>query len=113
MRQLLRKFLASYAAWSGLSLSIVAQGIKKQTVIAKQTALGVPKTGAGGQILRRETSVFSLTKGTFESDEIVSHQQSTGSRHGLQACTGKITGLMSPGTYKLLMASSMRKDFVA
>src|SRR5712664_2873645 len=106
MRQLLRKFLASYAAWSGLS-----QGIKQQTVIAKQSGLGVPATGAGGQILRRETSVSSLTKGTFESDEIVSHQQSTGSRHGLQACTSKLTGLLSPATYKLYMAAAMRKNF--
>ena len=91
----------------------IAQGIRKQTTIGKQTALGVPKTGAGGQILRRKTSVFALTKASYESDEIVTHQQSTGSRGGVRATTGKINGLLSPGTYKLLLASSMRKDFVA
>lgn len=113
MRQLLQQMVGAYLGWMGLWLCVIAQGIKKQTVIGKQVSLGVPKTGAGGQILRRENSVFSLTKGTYESTEIVSHQQSTGSRHGLQACTGKIVGLLSPSTYKLLMAASMRKDFVA
>lgn len=91
----------------------IAQGIAKQTVVKKQASLGTPAAGAGGQILRRETAVFTLGKGTYESDEIVSHQQSTGVRHGLQAVTGKLAGLLSPGTYKLLMATALRKDFVA
>jgi hypothetical protein len=91
----------------------IASGISKQTTFAKQTGLGVVKSGAGGQILRRENSVFALGKQTYESDEIVSHRQSTGSRHGLQSPTGKLAGLLSPGTYKLLMASQLRKDFVA
>lgn len=91
----------------------IASGIAKQTTFGKQTGLGVPKTGAGGQILRRESSVFMLGKATYESDEIVSHRQSTGSRHGLQSPTGKLSGLLSPGTYKLLMASQLRKDFAA
>ena len=89
-----------------------AQGIRKQTTIGKQVALGTPLVGAGGQILRRETSVFALSKAMYESTEIVSHQQSTGSRHGVQAASGKIVGLISAGTYKLLMATAMRKDFV-
>jgi hypothetical protein len=91
----------------------IAQGIRKQTVFAKQSGLNVPATGAGGQILRRENSVFKLDKAKFESDEMVSHQQSTGARHGLQSVTGKISGLLSPATYKLLMATAMRKDFAA
>lgn len=90
-----------------------AEGIRKQTTIGKQVALGTPLVGAGGQILRRESSVFALTKDTYESSEIVSHQQSTGSRHGVQATNGKIAGLISAGTYKLLWAASCRKDFVA
>jgi hypothetical protein len=90
-----------------------AEGIRKQTTIGKQVALGTPLVGAGGQILRRETSIFSLTKAIYESAEIVSHQQSTGGRHGVQAPNGKLTGLLSAGTYKLLWAASQRKDFVA
>lgn len=90
----------------------IASGIRKQTTFKKQSALGTPAIGAGGQILRRETSVFNLNKATFNSTEIVSHQQSTGVRHGMQSPTGKIAGVISPGTYKLLMATAMRKDFV-
>jgi hypothetical protein len=91
----------------------IAQGIKKQTVIAKQVSLGTPKTGAGGQILRRRTSTFSALRDTFESDEIVSHHQSTGVTYGLKKPQGKIEGLVSAGTYKLLMAALCEKDFVA
>lgn len=91
----------------------IAQGLVKQTVIKKQAGLGVPASGAGGQILRRENSTFSLAKQTYESTEIVSHQQSTGARMGLQSTTGKVVGMLSPSTYKLFMASALRKDFVA
>lgn len=90
----------------------IASGIRKQTTFKKQAGLGTPAIGAGGQILRRETSVFNLNKSNFESTEIVSHQQSTGTRHGMQSPTGKIAGLLSPGTYKLFMATGLRKDFV-
>lgn len=91
----------------------IADGLKKQTAYKKQSALGTIASGAGGQILRRENSVFSLGKATYESDEILSHQQSTGSRHGLQSTTGKLAGLLSPGTYKEFMATALRKDFAA
>lgn len=92
---------------------MIAQGIRKQTVVKKQAGLGVPASGAGGQILRRENSVFTLSKGTFESDELVSHQQSTGVAFGTDAATGNLQGLISPSTYKLFMQSMARKDFVA
>ncbi len=91
----------------------VAQGIRKQTCYGKQTALGTPKTGAGGQILRRKTAVFSATRDMFENDEIVSHQQSTGVTYGLQKAGGKIDALLSAGTYKDLIAAALRKAFTA
>lgn len=105
--------LIGLATWAGLAPALIAQGISKQTVVKKQVALGTPATGAGGQILRRENSTFTLSKGNFESSEIASHQQSTGVRHGTHATAGKVDGLASPGTYKLFMASAVRKDFVA
>lgn len=90
----------------------VARGINKQTTYKKQTGLGVLASGAGGQILRRRTSVFKLARDTFESDEIVSHQQSTGSQFGMQQSTGKIEGLLSPGTYKDFMSTGLRAAFI-
>lgn len=89
----------------------IAQGISKQTVFKKQTALGTYASGSGGQILRRRNSVFTLDKDRYESDEIVSHQQSTGSTGGVRATSGKLDGLLSAGTYKALFQSLLRRDF--
>jgi hypothetical protein len=89
----------------------LAQGIKKQTTYGTQTALGTPKVGAGGQILRRKTAVFTATRDMFENDEIVSHQQSTGVTYGLKKVAGKIEALLSSGTYKDLFAAGLRKAF--
>jgi hypothetical protein len=49
---------------------------------------------------------------TFASNEILSHQQSLGISYGLKKVTGKLNGLLSSGTYKLFLASLLRKDFV-
>lgn len=91
----------------------VAQGLVKQTIIKKQTALGSAASGSGGQVLRRRTSVFSAMRDTFEADEIVTHQQSTGVAYGLKKTTGRLEGLLSPSTYQLLFAGLLRKDFAA
>lgn len=88
----------------------VAQGINKKTVYKKQTGLGANATGGGGQIVRRTSSVFQAPLDTFESNEIVSHQQSTGVGLGVIKPAGKIDGLLSPGTYGTLLASLLRKD---
>lgn len=91
----------------------VAQGIRKQLIYKKQTALGTAASGSGGQLLRRRTSVFSAMRDTFEADEIVTHQQSTGVTYGMKKTTGKIDGLVSPDTYADLLASLLRADFAA
>jgi hypothetical protein len=88
----------------------VAQGINKKTVYKKQTGLGAAATGTGGQIVRRTSSVFQAPPDTFESNEIVSHQQSTGVGLGVVKPAGKIDGLLSPGTYGALLGSLLRKD---
>ncbi len=91
----------------------VAQGINKKTVYKKQTGLGAGAVGSGGQIVRRTSSVFQAPPDTFESNEIVSHQQSTGVGLGVVKPAGKIDGLLSPGTYAALLASLLRKDMAA
>ena len=90
-----------------------AQGLYKQTCVGKQTALGTPKVGAGGQILRRKTSVFTATKDSSSNDEIVSHRQDTGITYGMKKTAGKIDGNLSPGTYSVLMAGALMADFAA
>lgn len=91
----------------------IAQGIKKQSVFKKQAGLGVPASGAGGQILRRTSSVYTLSKGTFESDEIISHQQSTGVSFGSDSIAGNHQGLISPLTFKSWFETMARKVFAA
>ncbi len=91
----------------------VAQGINKKTVIKVQSALGVPATGAGGQELRRVTSVAKEVRATYENNEIVAHQQSTGVNLGTASTDWQYDGLLSPGTYAAIMAAVLRKAFVA
>lgn len=91
----------------------IANGLFKQTTIGKQTALGTPKTGAGGQILRRKTSVFEASRATTSNDEIVSHLQDTGITYSTKSVSGSISGNLSPSTYELLMAGIIRQDFAA
>lgn len=91
----------------------IAQGINKTIAYKKQTALGTTATGSGGQLIRRETATFNQTKDTYENNEIVAHQQSTGATHGIARSAGTINGLLSGASYSALMGSLLRKDFVA
>lgn len=91
----------------------IAQGISKKVVVKAQTGLGVAAAGTGGQILRRESSTNKLTIASFENNELVSHQQSTGKTHGSRTVDVGLNGVLSPGTYSKLIASITRKAFVA
>ena len=88
------------------------QRLYKKTVFALQSGQGTPAT-TGGQIMRRTSSVFSLTRDTYKSSEIVSHQQSTGANAGVGKTSGKLDGELSPGTYSNLFGSLLRKNFAA
>lgn len=94
-------------------MTTIAQGINKLTVFKKQTGLGVPATGTGGQVARREKSTFTLERDTFENTEIVQHQQSTGITAGLRKVAGSLSGVVSPNTYSSFIASLLRKLFTA
>ncbi|MDQ0462629.1 hypothetical protein QO010_000377 [Caulobacter ginsengisoli] len=89
------------------------QGLLKQTVFAKQSQLGIPYPTTGGKIKRRTSAVFTKSVDTYESNEIVSHQQSTGANAGIVKTSGKLDGLISPGTYTEQFASLLRKDAAA
>jgi hypothetical protein len=91
----------------------IAQGINKRIAVKKQSGLGVAASGSGGFLLRRETAVFNLEKQTYQNNEIVSHQQSTGVTHGLRSTALAINGVLSPNTYSTQLASLLRRDFTA
>ena len=90
----------------------IQQGINKTLAVVKQSGLGSPGS-TGSQYMRRTSSVFSEAVRTFENNEIVSHQQSTGVNYAGVASNGKIDGVLSPKTYAGLFAALLRKDFVA
>lgn len=90
-----------------------AQGINKTVAFKKQTAKGTAGSGSGGQLLRRETATFNTAKATYSANEITSHQQHTGDKHGIKTINGTLNGVLSAGTYTNLIGSILRKDPVA
>ncbi len=91
----------------------VAQGISKTIAYKVQSGLGTAASGSGGQLLRRESASFTLTKDTYSNTEIASHQQSTGDTHGIRKTQATLSGLLSPSTYADLMSSVFRKAWAA
>lgn len=92
---------------------MIALEINKKLTLYKQTGLGVPRSGSGGQAFRRESSTGKLAKATYENSEITTSQQSTGATHGGRSATFSLNGLLSPNTYSTLFASLLRGPFVA
>lgn len=91
----------------------VAQGINKLVAYKVQAGLGTAASGSGGQLVRRRTSAFNVSKQTYENDEIASHQQGTGITHGIRSTGGSIEGLLSPSTYADFQAALLRKAWAA
>jgi hypothetical protein len=90
-----------------------AQGISKQLSYKAQSALGTAASGSGGQLLRRRTFVGTYSRDTYTSDEIVSHQQSTGATAGIKRASATLSALLSCGTYQDLFANLLRKAWAA
>jgi hypothetical protein len=91
-----------------------AQGVFKQTRVKRQAAKGTVAATGGAQIMRRESSTFALKKDNFTTEsEITSTMQVTANRHGAKQVDGKLTGLLSPGTYSDVLAALLRRDFAA
>lgn len=91
----------------------VAQGIKKTIAYKKQSGLGTAASGAGGQLIRRESANFNVTKDAYSSNEITSHQQHTGDIHGVRSTAGTINALASPLSYQDFLGSLLRKAWAA
>lgn len=91
----------------------IAQGINKTIAYKVQSGLGTTASGSGGQLIRRETAMLNVNKDSYENNEIVSHQQSTGATHGVARSAGSIKGLLSGSSYQALMASLVRKAWAA
>lgn len=91
----------------------VAQGFYKTLAYKKQTGLGTPAIGAGGQLLRRETATFEKTKAGIASNEITPSQQYQGDTYGVGQTRGQLMGLVSAGSYAPLLTSLLRGPLTA
>jgi hypothetical protein len=91
----------------------VASGILKSTAWKKQSALGSASSGGGGKEARRVTAVFQAPRDMYESNEIQTHHQSTGSAYGMSRAEGTINGELSAATYSELVGSILEKDMAA
>ena len=90
-----------------------AQGIARAWAYKVQSGKGSAASGSGGQLLRRTGIDLSGKKDKYSSNEIASHQQSTGASHGVGSASGTISGEMSASTYGDFMQWVLRKDWAA
>lgn len=90
----------------------VAQGITTQIKRVKQSALGVAGS-SGSQLMRRVTLTANKQSDVYNSNEIVSHQQSTGATQGPGRIAATLNTELSPGSNALEYAALLRRDFAA
>ena len=91
----------------------IAAGVFKQLAYKAETVYGTIPSASGAQSLRRVSSDLSLTKDTYQSNEIRADQQIADFRHGVRRVSGKVTGELSPRTYQDFFAAALRRNFSA
>src|SRR5580700_1732464 len=91
--------------------ALIAVGVAKQLIVAKETSFGVPALATSGQLMRRTSSNVDLSKRTYRSTEIRPDYQYSDFRHGTRSVTGTISDELSVGTWQLFMASTMRQNW--
>lgn len=90
-----------------------AAGVFKTVAYKAEVTYGLVPAAASAQALRRVTSDLSLTKQTYQSNEIRPDQQVADYRHGVRSVDGSINGELSPATYADFIAAALRRDFAA
>ncbi|OEZ91457.1 phage tail tube protein [Duganella phyllosphaerae] len=92
-------------------MAATANGINTLLVLGKQTAEGAKAPVGAGQLYPRVTSSFDTEADKYSSNEIDPSQQQGDTRLGNFRVTGDIKGEASCGTYSVLMAALMRRDW--
>jgi hypothetical protein len=91
----------------------LAQGVKKEVRVKKEVTFGVAPGTGSAVLMRRVESSFDVVKDTYESAEIVTHQQVADFRHGARRVEGNLNGELSPTSYQIFMEAMLRKAFAA
>lgn len=88
----------------------ISSGVNRTLFYKKETNWGDTALAAtGASTLRRVRTALQLTKDTYQSNEIVAHQQVSDFRHGARRVSGTIEGELSPKTWQDFFLSIMRK----
>ena len=88
-----------------------SQGINKSIAIKKETTWGTKASASDAYYLRRVSGSFQLEKDTYNSNEILTSQQTRDMRHGTRRATGSLSGEIGGSSYGELIAAAVRKDF--
>lgn len=91
----------------------LATGVAKQLRYKVESIYGTAPGASGAQSLRRVDSNVSLSKDTYQSNEIRTDFQVADMRHGVRKVGGTIKGELSPKTYSDFIAAALRCDFAA
>ena len=94
-------------------MASTANGIDSLLVIAKQPAEGTKALAAAGRLYPRVTATFDTDADKYSSNEIDPSQQQGDTRLGNFRTSGAIKGEASCGTYAVLLAALLRRDFTA
>jgi hypothetical protein len=86
----------------------VAQGISTTVSRVAQSGLGSPGS-TGSALARRVQLTLNKQSDTYASQEIASHQQSTGATEGPSGIQGSLNGELSAGTYQIEVETLLRK----
>ena len=78
-----------------------------------EPAPGTDPGASGAQILRRVSSSLSLSKDTYQSNEIRSDRQIADFRHGTKRVQGNVAGELSPLTYADFFEAALRGTWAA
>ncbi|OBV38054.1 phage tail tube protein [Janthinobacterium psychrotolerans] len=90
-----------------------ANGIDSLLVIGKQPSEGTKALAANGRLYPRVTATFDTDADKYSSNEIDPSQQQGDTRLGNFRTSGAIKGEASCGTYAVLLAALLRRDFTA
>lgn len=89
----------------------IATDVFKKVTAKKQTGLGaIAAPGGAGtaQYQRRVTSDLDLSKGSFQSAEVLASQQRRDMRHGVKSVAGTLKQELSIGTHQKFIESVLR-----
>ena len=94
-------------------MSTPASGLFKTIAYKAETTFGTAPSASGAQSLRRVQSTLDLTKETYQSNEIRRDFQLADFRHGVRRVEGRISGELSPATYKDFIECALKRNFAA